>query len=150
MPKLVNEATLSDIKTENPGVYTAIIEEGKKQALQEVDVDAKCAQAREEGAKSENERLKAIDAINVPGSENIVAENKFNREMTADSIASLILKNQEAVRKAESDKVRKDAENLGADISDLGASQLDPSANGGKDKVLVTAMTQGLNRNRNR
>jgi hypothetical protein len=78
------------------------------------------AAIRAQGAQAERERVQAIEALQVPGYAGIVAENKWNPEMTSDKVAALVLTAQNAKVTAEADKVRADAEKLAQQTAGAG------------------------------
>ena len=87
--------TVETLKAEHADVYNAVLAAGIEQG-------------RTEGAQSERERIQAIETIEAPGFENVVAENKFKPEATKDSVAALVLDAQSAARKAQAEAIGQD------------------------------------------
>lgn len=147
MPKLVTEATSADVKAENPGLYNAIIEEGKKVGFAEAqkEVDAKVESAKKEGAEKENARIKSIEAIDAPESKELIAEAKFDMKQSAESVAVKILEDQKTKREEAAKNVETDATNLGNKTAGIGAAQEDPASADELDKSVIAAMASGIN-----
>lgn len=80
--------TLALVKSDHPEIAQALINEG----VASVDIEAIKAEARTEGATAERDRIAAIEAIAMPGTEELVAQFKADGAMTADRAAMEILK----------------------------------------------------------
>ena len=82
--------TLAELKAKHPETYEAAIIEGKALAANPEALTA----ARNEGVKAERERMKAIDDLDVPGSEAITNKAKYETFITAEQCAMEIIKAQ--------------------------------------------------------
>lgn len=89
------DMTLEELKAKHPDLYNQIIEEGKK-----------------EGIKNENERIKAIEELGVPGFEDLVNKAKFENKDTAEKLAMDIIKAQKKVGANHLENLKKDAKDL--------------------------------------
>lgn len=125
MPKTIIEGTSQDVKTENPGLYNTILEEGKKEG--KVEAEKETAKMKEEyieeGAKAENERIKGIESLDDGKNSKIISENKFNTEMNKGDVAILITEEGKEKTKAKAKAHLDDATALGDQSGDIDASQ---------------------------
>ena len=87
--------TLEELKEKHLDLYNQIFDEGKK-----------------EGIKTENERIKAIEDLGVPGFEDLVTKAKFENKDTAEKLAMDIIKAQKNLGKDYLDDLKKDAKDL--------------------------------------
>lgn len=130
---------LMELQTKHPELYQQAIALGKEEAAK-ANTEA-VSQAREEGAETENARIKSIEAVKAPGFEELVAGNKFDRKQTVETISALIVKEQAA-------KVEKDAAALAAQTRELGSGASDFASNDPEAKLLIDAMVAGGNSRR--
>lgn len=72
--------------------FPAVAEELRAQGVASVDLKAIKEQAQEDGAKSERDRISSIEAMAVPGTEELIAQFKADGSMTAERAAMEILK----------------------------------------------------------
>lgn len=72
--------------------FPAVAEELRAQGVASVDLEAVKAEARSQGSKSERDRISAIEALAVPGTEELIAQLKADGSMTAERAAIEILK----------------------------------------------------------
>jgi len=129
------------LKAEHPAVYAEVITLGRAEA--ETEVGGKIETARKEGAEAENARIKAIEAIKVPGSEKVVAEHKFDMTKNANDIAALVLSAQQA----DLDKMQADLKKDGQDLANLATglgTQSPANARQEADEALVGAIVSGM------
>ena len=70
------------------------------------------AEGHQDGVKAENDRIKAIEELNIPGSEELVNKAKFESSATAEKVAMDIIKAQKAKGASFFDKVKNDAKDL--------------------------------------
>lgn len=73
--------------------HPAIAEQFRSEGAASVDVDA----AKKEGAKSERERIKSVEAMAMPGHEELIAGLKFDGETTGEQAAVKVLAAEKAV-----------------------------------------------------
>lgn len=127
------------------------MEDGKILSADEVESlhPSAVAAIRAQGAQAERERVQAIEALQAPGYAGIVAENKWNTEMTSDKVAALVLAAQNAKVTAEADKVRADAEKLAQQTAgaggDAGAGE---QAQADEVKAAAANMAAAINEKR--
>jgi signal peptide peptidase SppA len=90
-----------------PEVYNAVIEKGKAEAQNDIDVKIKAAEekGRDAGIKAETERIKAVKEQLIPGHEALIEALMFDGKTTAEQAAVKILK-------AEKEKLSSVAKNL--------------------------------------
>jgi ClpP class serine protease len=91
------------LKEKHPDVYAACVEEGRAAGVVEGKaaglVEGKAAgieEGRTAGAAAERDRIKAIESIKVPGSDAVIAAEKFNPSATKESVGMKILDAQAA------------------------------------------------------
>lgn len=143
---MVMPMSLEELRTKEPAAYQAAVDLGKKEA--ETSASEKIAQAREEGAKAENERIQSIEALKVPGAESVIAENKFDMSISAEKMSFKIIQHQEAKR-AEMEKNRSvDGKKLSDAAAGLGNSEPDNSAD--EEAALVASAIKKVNQSRER
>lgn len=87
--------TLEELKEKHPDLYNQIIEEGRK-----------------EGVNNENERIKSIEELGVPGFEDLINKAKFENKDTAEKLAMDIIKAQKKVGKNYLEDLKNDVEEL--------------------------------------
>jgi hypothetical protein len=93
--------TLEELKAQHPGLYKAVLDEGHatghaagyQEGLKAGEEKGK-AEGILVGAESEGKRLEAIEALNIPGAEAIVADAKKDRTATAENTALKIIQHQ--------------------------------------------------------
>jgi ClpP class serine protease len=129
------------LKAEHPDVYQAIIDEGKAQAQAANAEEVRAAEER--GAENENQRIKAIEEIKTPGAEAIVAEHKFNRKETKETISAKVLASQDESRAAAAAAHGKDADKLGQDAA--GAGNLIGEGSDEEMATAAAAIAKGIN-----
>lgn len=71
--------------------FPGIAESFRAEGVASVDAKASAEAARVEGAKAERDRLSAIEALAMPGTEAVIAECKADPEMTAEKASMKIL-----------------------------------------------------------
>lgn len=86
---------LEELKAKHPDIYDQIKNEGK-----------------EEGIKAENQRIKAIEDLGVPGFEDLVDKAKFENKDTAEKLAMDIIKAQKNIGKDYFKNLKDDAKEL--------------------------------------
>lgn len=86
---------LEELKAKHPDLYNQIKNEGK-----------------EEGVKVENQRIKAIEDLGVPGFEDLVNKAKFENKDTAEKLAMDIIKAQKNIGKDYLKNMQDDAQEL--------------------------------------
>lgn len=137
--------TLQELKASHPDIYNQAVEIGRKEV--EASNTVAIAKAKEDGiaagVKSENERIKAIEGINVPGAESVVKLHKFDSTKTADAISTLVLQEQ----KAQMDKMQAGLDKDGNKLANLslGLSSGKPDAAGQEDAAVLSEMVKGMN-----
>jgi signal peptide peptidase SppA len=121
--------TVEALRESHPAVYEAVLNSGK-----------------ELGAQSERERIQSVESLSsVPGSDTVVAENKYKPGMTKEAVSSLILESQERVRKDTLAAMEKDSTaQLGA-MRGVGLSGGDETEQSADQKALDDAMVRGVN-----
>lgn len=139
--------TLEELRAKEPEAYKAAVEVGKKEA--EASSSDKIAQARDEGAKAENERLKSIEDLRVPGAEEVIAENKFDMSITAEKMSMKIIKFQEEQRSAMDKNRSVEGKNLASAVHGVGDQETDNSA-GEEEAAIVKAGVSKVNQSRER
>ena len=113
------------VRESSPDTYDKIHDAGKKAGADEAIV-------------AERKRIQDIEAIDAPGFESIIAENKYKPEMTAEKVSALILTAQKDKR-AESAKDQKDdAEKVAEDAKGAGTT------GGGGDDVERSSMAKAM------
>jgi len=132
--------TLQELKSQHPDTYAEAVSVGRKEA--EKEAETKISAARKEGAEAESSRIKAIEAIDVPGAEAIVKENKFDMTKTADAVSSLILKSQKDALDKMQANISKDGKSLADQSAGLGTGGSQKSQD---DQEVVKAMVDGMN-----
>ena len=153
--------TVAQVKAEAPEVYQAILDEGKvlgEQSLQSVKAqnekavsDAKVAgieEGKRLGAESENARIKAIETINVPGAQKIIAEKKFDMTMTKESISTLIVEEQQKNMQALGQGRQKSGESVASQLQGLNQQSSGSASEEAEDAALIDAMVSGINAGR--
>lgn len=76
---------LEKLKADHPELYAQVIELGK-------------AEGEAEGVKAERSRIQSIEAMAMPGHDEIVAKAKFETGMTAEALAVEIVKAEKATK----------------------------------------------------
>jgi len=133
---------IKTLKAEHPDVYAEVIALGRKEA--ETDASKNVEDARNEGAKAENERIKAIEEISVPGSAKIIAEHKFDMTKSADQIATMVVKAQKEDLAAMDGNLNKDGNELASLASGLGVEDTQTTQDA-EAEAMEAAMVSGLN-----
>ena len=95
----------------------------------------------EEGKKGERERIQAIESIQAPGYEALIAEHKFKPESTKESVAAMVLEAQEARRQ----KAQQDHEADGAEAAEQASNVHSGEAEEAEREQVTTAMVGGAN-----
>ncbi len=80
--ELMAKMTLEELRSGRPDLARALIDEGKA-----------------EGAKAELERIKAVEALNIPGHEALIAQLKFDGKTTGPEAAVQVLQAEQANQK---------------------------------------------------
>lgn len=136
--------TLQELQASHPQVYAEAVAIGRKQA--ESEAGTKIADAKQtgftEGIQAENKRIQSIEAIKAVGAADVIAANKFNTEMTADKVSSLIL----AKQKEQLDKMGADAMADGKALAGLasGVGTGAPPDGDSDDKAVLSGMISGI------
>lgn len=96
--KLENEnMTKSELKEKHPEVYESIIAEGAEtNSSTELDVDKIVADAKADGATAERKRLEGIDAVALPGHEDLIKNLKADGTVSAGDAALRIVAAEKA------------------------------------------------------
>mgnify|MGYP000986543908 CR=1 FL=1 len=87
--------TLEELKNKYPDLFNQAKQEGY-----------------DEGVKAENERIKSIEDLGIPGFEDLVNKAKFENNDTAEKLAMNIIKAQKNIGKDYLDNLEKDANEL--------------------------------------
>lgn len=132
--------TLDELKTSHPEVYKEAVSIGRREA--ESESASRIESAKKEGAIAENKRIQDIEAINVPGSAEIVKANKFDMTKDAKDISSLILQEQKKKIDNMQANISDDGKDLASLSSGLGTSDNAPDA---EQEAVVKAMVEGIN-----
>lgn len=120
---------LEKLKNEHPELYNQIRKEGY-----------------EEGVKAENARIKSIEDLGIPGSENLVAKAKFETMDSAERLAVNIVKDQ----KVQGKNYLSNREGDAADINNVAGGNA-PEGGGSEDeerKETATNMAGFINKKR--
>lgn len=125
---VVVSMTVEALKENHLAVYNEVFEAG-----------------RQAGSTEEIERIQSIESLSsVPGSEQVIADNKFKAGMTKDQVSTLILNSQEERRQealAAREKDQKDQKDKMAGTG-LVTDDKDP-----QQEALQKAMNDGINGN---
>ena len=140
---------LTELQTKHPELYAQVIEigrvqglaDGKKEAVENVTTATE--KARKEGAEAEIARIKAIEGIKVPGSEKIIAENKFDSTQTVESVSALILQAQQSELENIKGNVDKDGKKLADLAKGTGTDQT--TEDQAEEAEAVAAIVEGMN-----
>lgn len=120
--------TLEELKAKHPDLYNQIINEGK-----------------EEGTKNENERIKAIEDLGVPGFEDLVNKAKFENKDSAEKLAMDIIKAQKNMGKDYLKNLQEDAKDLdGVE----GSEAPEDESKKAKEKEAVNIIASFMNKKR--
>ena len=101
--KGVDKMDLEKIKNEHPDLYNQILNQGK-----------------EEGIKAERERIKEIEALSLPGNDELINKAKFETGVSASEVAIELIK-------AEKAKGTNYLKNLKADIDTSNVADVEPT-----------------------
>lgn len=136
---------LNEFKTEHNALYEQVLALGRTAA--EADLPEKIEAARNEGATKESGRIAAIQAVAVPGVEEIVAKAIADPKITVEAVSVQIL--QHLKKNGKQNAISADAQSLAAQTRGIGASQVDQSTQGDQKedshKEAASAITAGLN-----
>lgn len=136
--------TLQELQTNYPQVYTEAVAIGRKQS--ESEVEAKITDAKKagytEGIQAENKRIQSIEGIKAVGAADVITANKFNIEMTADKVSSLILAKQKEQLDRMGENTVKDGEALANLASGVGTGA--PPDGDSEDKAVLVGMLSGI------
>jgi len=140
---------LAELQAKHPELYAQVVEIGRVQGLAdgkketEESVSTASEKARKEGAEAENARIKSIEEIKVPGSEKIIAENKFDSTQTVESVSTLILQGQQADLEAMKGNLDKDGKKLAEKSKGTGTDQT--TEDQAEEAEAVAAIVEGMN-----
>lgn len=132
--------------------HTALFDQVKKMGADEAStgIEAKIASAKQEGVvegiTTENARIKAIETIDAPGAETIVAECKFNSTETKESVAVKVLEAQKEGRTKILNQVQADGTQLAQDLTNIVNPDEVTTASAEHDAIVAAgqkAMNQG-------
>lgn len=138
--------SVEELRAKEPEAYRAAVDLGKKEA--EKSNSEAVAQARSEGAKAENERIRSIENLKVPGAEKVIAECKFDPSMTVEKVSAKVLQFQEAQRAKAEQERGADGRNLADATSGVGNSSTDNSAE--EEQSLVSSAVKKVNQMKGR
>lgn len=96
---------------------------------------------REDGAKSERERIKGIEANSMPGYDEQLAEMKYDGKTTPEQAASKILQLEKEKQNQMKEKIKSDASKLNEISAD---SQPDDETSGDQNKSAISNMMAGM------
>jgi len=122
---------LAELKAQHPEVYAEAIAEGKAQGIadgEKAGYEKGHKAGLEAGADQENARIKSIEGVNQPGAEKIVSDNKFDRSMTAEKVAFLIVTDTKKRLEATGANIQEDAAALAAQASQIGSKTPAPKS----------------------
>jgi len=136
--------TLEELRAQEPEAYRAAVNEGRQAAT--TDNTQAVADAREAGATAERERIQGIEALDAPGYESVIADNKFNAEATAESVSKLILDAQKEKREATAKNQKEDGEDLAGKLSGVETSQGSALDSKDEEEAVVAQMAAGGNK----
>jgi len=140
---------LQEFQSKHSALFDQVKKMGKDEGMAEVD--AKVAEAKEAGKKegiaTENSRMKAIDELEVPGSEAIISENKFNTSETKESIAAKVLESQKVARAKIQKIVKDDGTTLANDLQGV-QSPDNTDVVSAETQALIKAGQSALNQGR--
>lgn len=122
LPEIQKEPELSQAKNKEEGKVVKLMD--LEQLKNEYPDLFKAA--LQEGIEKERERMKALDELAVPGSEELIAKAKYETGATAEATAMNIIKAEKERKKKIIDGVKADAESSG--VNDVTASDVDPFA----------------------
>lgn len=139
--------TLETLRTEHPEVYRAAVQVGKDKVSQEqTDAQKQAIEtARTEAADAERKRIQAIEALDAPGYETVITENKYKPEATAASVAALVLAAQKDNRDATAANVKKDGEDLAGKLTGVEAGQGGAETDAAEEKAVADTIAEGGN-----
>jgi signal peptide peptidase SppA len=123
--------TAESIQRDNPAVYQAIYNAGKNA-----------------GVTQENDRIKKIEAVAVPGYEKIIAAMKFDSSKTDADVALAIMANQKQTAEALKSAKTEETDQLNNQLKGLG-SQTNPGQDKtAADKAIIAEATKNVNQRR--
>lgn len=141
----------TDNKTKPKGKGNRM-EDGKILSADEVATlhPSAVVQIQKQAAEAERARIQSIEALKAPGYSEIISENKYNPEMTADKVAALVLSAQAARATSEAAKIKKDAEDLAAAGAGVGgdASASEAATSAAELKKIADGVADGINSKR--
>lgn len=127
--------SMDQLKNEAPELITQLKNEGKQEALTELDKVK--ADARNEGAEQERKRIQAIEDLHTAGYESIVNDCKFDGKTQAPDVAMKILAAQKQAQSNTLTNLQNDAPKpVNADVQDAETVQNGPDPL--KDKTALT------------
>ena len=149
MTTKLNEATVANVKAENPALFNAIAEEAKAevQTTHQTDLEAAKNEGYAAGVKAENERIKSVEELGSEDTQDIISANKFNTDMTKEKVSVLIVEDQKAKTSAAADEHIEDAKETGAASDKIDASA--PSQDDEKAQT-ISNIAAGANARENR
>ncbi len=109
---------LEELKNKHPDLYNQVRKEG-----------------HDEGVKTENARIKAIEDLEIPGSENLATKAKFETNETAEQLAVNILKAQ----KQDGKQYLKNAEKDADELNEINGDQAPENNNSEEKEIEDTA-----------
>jgi signal peptide peptidase SppA len=144
MDTLVKNATAESIKAENPNAYKIIFDEGAKKGAnlsKETENQIK-DDAFKAGAEHENARIKDVESLEDSENKEIIAENKFNMEMTKEDVAVVILEKQKEKTAKKGKDIKEDGEKLADENIKTTTSEGDEEEKAEAAKTMSNAMNQ--------
>jgi len=107
------EITAETVKADYPGVAAALLKEGADSVDTEAAIDA--------AVEAEFERIRAIEALVVPGASEIVASLKFDRSATVESVKVAIFDAQMEGRIKMAENIAADGSKVAELVKEIGA-----------------------------
>lgn len=145
MNKLLKEATIADMKSENASLYQEIFEEGKKASIEEIN------KAKDDGFKAgqafENKRIQEIEALSEPETSAIIAEHKFDFALSKEDVALIIVEGKKAAQQAKASAITSDAIALASQTIDNTSSIAD-DAMAAQRKAAAKRIAEGMDARR--
>jgi len=139
-----------ELKAKHPELYNSVFEKGVKKG--KADAKAENAEAVEnakaEGADAENARIKAIEEIEAPGMEKLIAEKKFDKAENKDTVSSAILAKQKADREKAAGQINKDGKDLADNLKGVSTSTGSDNTKDEETKAIAKAAAKAANARR--
>ncbi len=146
------ESSMDPVKKSEESTVLTVTVEGVKEGSPKT-YNQIIALGRKEGAENERKRIAAIEALDAPGCEEVIANAKADPEATAESTAVAILKKQKEVREEQAKVIKSGAEQLDKKVEEVGASTPAEEAEVEKEKKTEKSSSNiaaGANEAKNR